>query len=252
MTCKLRGMNLRPPTCDPAVVALFLDVDGTLLNIQERPEAVISSDSLSTLLLGANVRLGGAMALISGRTIAEIDRIFAPHQFTAAGAHGVEYRVPGGQVQYHSESRVSGEVIDELQSRLAELPGTFLELKNHGFAVHFRENPAAGPDVLAALEHARSQLGGAFHTLSGKMVHELVPDGYDKGQAIMHLMEEAPFAGRQPVFIGDDVTDEAGFAAVNALGGQSIRVGDVADSEATRALADVGAVHQWLQGLIQV
>lgn len=240
-------MISEPVAVDPASAALFLDVDGTLVHIQDRPEKVVSPPALAELLSLAQDRLEGALALISGRTITELDRIFAPRRFPAAGGHGVEYRLPGGDIEFHSELGIPARVLERLEDVVGRYDGTFIETKNHGVTLHYRQNPAAASALREAVEAAAGELGEHFGILCGKMVYELVPRGYDKGAAIRFFLEHDPFAGRRPVFIGDDVTDEAGFATVNSLGGVSVRVGDKADSHARWTIGDVDAVHDWLR-----
>lgn len=239
-------MSSIPVLADPDDSALFLDVDGTLVAIEDRPERVVSPPALVSLLRAAGCRLDGALALISGRTITELDRIFAPERFAAAGAHGVEYRLPGDEIRFHSDVEIPAGVECRLAAAVDAHEGTFLEKKNHGIALHYRKNPDAGPALAAALEDALEDLGDGFDSLSGKMVHELVPRGHDKGAAIRFFMQHPPFAGRRPVFVGDDVTDEAGFAAVNEAGGLSIRIGDPDGSRARCSFPDIERFRRWL------
>ncbi|MDZ7642926.1 MAG: trehalose-phosphatase [Woeseiaceae bacterium] len=243
-------MQFEPATPIANDIALFLDIDGTLLEIEDRPERVRSSGALTRLLERVCGRLDGALALISGRTIAEIDRVFEPGRFPAAGAHGVEYRLPGGDIKFHTDLVVPDDAEQRLRQVTERIDGAFVERKNHGIALHYRQNPGARDELRAALSAERRELGDRFAILAGKMVFELVPRGYDKGAAIRFFLAREPFARRTPVFIGDDVTDEAGFAAVNALAGRSIRVGRPVASKAQAALPDVPAVHDCLRGLL--
>ncbi len=233
--------------------ALFLDVDGTLLEIQDQPDAVISDQRLTDLLTELQTRSGGALALVSGRPIEEIDRIFAPRVFCAAGGHGVELRLPDGVQETHP-TRLPESTVGLLHAGLEDYPGTFLERKSHGLALHYRANPQAREAVHELANSALAdltRLGEQFELLSGKMVFELVPHDVNKGGAINRLMQHPVFAGRTPVFVGDDVTDEYGFKAVNALGGQTLKVGVAGSATAARQhLEDVDAVHRWLRGLL--
>lgn len=227
--------------------ALFLDVDGTLLEIMQHPGDVEAAPHLKELLAAASRSLGGALALVSGRSIASLDRIFAPLCLPAAGLHGLERRDALGRVHYPSgyTERIAAarrELVDFVQSE----PGLLLEDKGAALALHYRNAPALADACRRHMEIARSAAGGDFHVQQGKMVLELKPSGQDKGTAIVDFMREPPFCGRQPVFIGDDVTDEDGFRAVNDLGGLSIRVGEAGDSAACYIARDVSEILDWL------
>ena len=230
-----------------ALRALFLDVDGTLLEIMEHPDDVRAAPRLRQLLETASRSLDGALALVSGRSIASIDRIFAPLCLPAAGLHGLERRDARGRVHYPSgyADRIGAarrELMDFVQSE----PGLLLEDKGAALALHYRNAPALEDECRRRIGMAHATAGDDFHVQRGKMVLELKPSGQDKGTAVMAFMSETPFRGRQPVFIGDDVTDEDGFRAVNALGGLSIRVGEAAGSAARHAASDVPEILDWL------
>ena len=239
-------MNALQIDLEPSRVALFLDVDGTLVEIRDRPDQVTSTAALRDLLTGLATRLDGALAVVSGRTIADIDRIFEPLRLPAAGAHGVEFRPNHGSLSRQSRQTLGEDVLRRLQQFVAEHTGLLLELKPSGAALHYRARPELGPAVLRELEREEAALSREFSIIAGKMVFELAPRGYDKGGAIRAFMKADPFSNRIPIFVGDDVTDEAGFAAVNVLGGHSIRVGDNGSSEARFSLGDVPSVHRWL------
>ena len=227
--------------------ALFLDVDGTLLEIMPRPDEVRVTVRLRRLLDAASRSLDGALALVSGRSIAALDRIFAPSSLPAAGLHGLERRDARGRVHYPSgyAERI-GAARRGLLAFVQSEPGLLLEDKGATLALHFRNAPALADECRRRIGIACAAAGDDFHVQPGKMVLELKPSGQDKGTAIMDFMSEAPFKGRIPVFIGDDVTDENGFSAVNALGGISIRVGASAYSAARHIAAGVPDIHQWL------
>jgi trehalose 6-phosphate phosphatase len=227
--------------------ALFLDVDGTLLEIAQHPDAVRAGPRLTRLLAAACRSLDGALALVSGRSIASLDRIFAPLSLPAAGLHGLERRDARGRVHYPVgyAARIAaarGGLLEFVQSR----PGLLLEDKGAALALHYRGAPALEGECRRRIELACAAAGEDFHVQHGKMVFELKPSGSDKGTAVADFMRETPFLGRRPVFVGDDVTDEDGFRAVNALGGLSIRVGTGAGSAARIVVADVAAVIDWL------
>lgn len=206
--------------------ALFLDFDGTLVDIAERPEAVRVDPGLSSTLTRLRDRLGGALALVSGRAIETLDDFLAPERFDAAGLHGIERRV-GGRLfpcrpEDHPDLRTG---IVRLRQDLSGMPGVLIEDKGCSVAVHWRMAPDRAADAERAVQTLAEELGPGYRLQFGRAVAELVPARSGKGAAILRFLEEAPYAGRRPVFIGDDLTDEHGFAAVNARGGVSMRIG---------------------------
>jgi trehalose 6-phosphate phosphatase len=241
-------MSLRGSFIPHANVALFLDVDGTLLEIAATPSAVRVPAALRNTLHLAARREAGALALISGRTIAELDRLFAPHVFPAAGQHGVEIRDSAGKVtQPVIEPRQLDAARDVLSELVTHYKGLLLEDKGSALALHFRQAPQHERAVMVVMVGLAEQFREKFVLRDGKCVLELTPRGFSKRGAIEAFMREPPFAGRTPVFIGDDVTDEDGFEAVNALGGYSVRVGDLAATAAKFRFGSVSAVIAWLR-----
>jgi trehalose 6-phosphate phosphatase len=241
-------MSLRGSFLPQANIALFLDVDGTLLEIAATPSAVRVPAALRNTLQLAAKREDGALALISGRTISELDRLFTPLVFPAAGQHGVEIRDVEGHV---TRPVIDTARLDPAREVLTELvkhyKGLLVEDKGSALAVHFRQAPQherAATEVMVGLAE---QLREKFALRDGKCVLELTPRGYSKRGAIETFMRQPPFAGRTPVFIGDDVTDEDGFEAVNALGGCSVRVGDLAATAAMFRFSSVSTVVAWLR-----
>ncbi|HEY8539496.1 MAG TPA: trehalose-phosphatase [Steroidobacteraceae bacterium] len=230
--------------------ALFLDVDGTLLEIAETPESVRVPPDLKKLLSEASLRLQGAIALVSGRTIADLDRLFAPLTLCAAGVHGCERRNPDGSIVL---PEVSPELLVPVRQELglfaARHPGVVVEDKGYGVALHFRRAPELAGDALALMRALCRQLSPRFTLQSGKCVVEIRPTGFTKGTSILAFMQLPPFAGRTPLFIGDDLTDEDGFAVVNELGGISIKVGDSPSTLAQRRIPTVRDVWTWLENL---
>jgi trehalose 6-phosphate phosphatase len=205
--------------------ALFLDFDGTLVELAAHPQAVRPTSDLVPLLAALARRLGGALAIVTGRPIAEVDGFLAPLRLPIAGVHGNEVRsVPDGTADARSAVEL-GRVRERLAQLSETWPGVTVEDKGIAIAVHYRAAPEAAPEVRRIAEELQGQSADALMLLAGKMVVELVPAGRDKGSAIRELLRAAPFVGRRPVFLGDDVTDEAGFRAVNELGGISVRVG---------------------------
>lgn len=226
-------------------VALFIDFDGTLVDIAPRPDAIEVPETLIERLGALEESLGGALALISGRTIADIDGFLAEAPFTISGSHGAEQRHRGSRREPSLEHSATARTLSELLDTKFETDERILvERKPTGVAVHFRAAPERGGDVRAAMDGALAKTHG-FHAIEGKMVIEARPSGTDKGNAITALMNDEPFRSRTPVFIGDDVTDEDGFRAVNALDGISVKVGP-GETEARFRLPDVAAVHTLL------
>ncbi len=237
-----------PPLTDD--VALFLDVDGSLLSFAPRPDAVHVPPALVTRLLELQTRLQGALALISGRSVATLDALFAPAVFSAGGLHGVELR-RAGQAPGHTEAPPALLRARDAALQLVEtLPGALVEDKGLAIGLHWRMAPEARKAETGALLHAfaTGALSGlpGYQLQPGDHVIELRPRHADKGTAILALLDTPPFAGRRPVFAGDDLTDEPGFAAVDAHGGVSVLVGDRAGSVARHRLPDPAAVHRWL------
>jgi trehalose 6-phosphate phosphatase len=227
--------------------ALFLDVDGTLLDIAARPDQVDAHQVDAALVAGLQRAAGGALALVSGRSLEQLDRMFAPLRLPAAGQHGFERRDARGRRHRH---RFPVETLAPAKAALREFagrhPGVVMEDKGASVALHYRLAPQQEQAALDAVRRAAAPLGSAVHTQAGKMVWELKPAGADKGTAIDEFMREAPFAGCKPVFLGDDVTDEHGFLVVNRLGGHSIKVG-AGESAARWRLADPQAAREWLR-----
>lgn len=227
--------------------AYFLDIDGTLVALTGSPAGVRIDPILRRVVESIHADTEGAVALITGRPLSDVDRLFPKLSLPAAGQHGIERRDASGRIHLHP---FPSERLDEVRSRLANAivghPGLFLEDKGLSLALHYRGAPRLGGYAhrLARLQAIR--LGSAYCLQSGKRVVEIKPAGQDKGKAIGEFMSERPFRKRTPVFIGDDLTDEFGFVMVNQLGGYSIKVGPGATAARWR-LSDVRAVRTWLQ-----
>lgn len=234
------------PTLEGGRYAFFFDVDGTLAAIQSRPEAVFIPEQVVTQLQQLSALSQGALALVSGRPIEQLDALAAPWRGPAAGVHGAERRDAEGEMQRISlPVEVEQQLRTELQNAMALWPGTQLEIKGMAFALHYRQAMQHEQDVLRLAEQSVKRFPG-LALQPGKCVVEIKPLGIDKGAAIRDFMQQAPFAGRIPVFIGDDLTDEKGFAVVNAMQGISIKVGE-GSSQAPFRLNDVDAVYSWLE-----
>ena len=229
---------------------LFLDVDGTLIDLAPTPDSVVVPAGLIAGLTKAEDFFGGALALVSGRSIADLDRLFAPKLLIASGVHGAEFRVPDRPAErWPRAAPLPVGMWNELSTLLEAFPGTLSEDKAFSYAVHYRAVPESGPRLRAALERflsARSDFG--LQILPGHCVFELKRPGVDKGAAIGTLMEIAPFVGRVPIFIGDDVTDAPGFTAVKAYGGRAYSVGK-AFPDVDGVFVGPSAVREWLLGI---
>ncbi len=243
----------RPPSPDSADHhwAWFLDVDGTLLEIDSEPHLVTADRRLLVLLRQLNEKYGGALALISGRSLEQIDGIFGSFEVAAAGSHGLEQRFPDGSVTRKADA-LPRECVERVEAFAAGHDGLLVEHKPFSVSVHYRNRPELEDQVVAAMEAIQRETGDGFHLQRGKMVVEFLPDAADKGSAIRAFMEREPFHSRRPVFAGDDVTDEHGFAVVNELGGLSIRIGDAADSAAKWQLGNVSDLRTWLQSALNL
>lgn len=239
---------LAPPPAHLADGAsLFLDFDGTLVEIAPRPDAVAVDDRLRTLIANVSKRFDGRVAIVSGRGAAEIDALFGGLECPIVGSHGAELR---GVAQAEMPQRPAA--LDNIAARfhaLAEaIPGLVVEIKPLGVGLHYRGVPAAEAEAGALAEELAATTGLTLQR--GKMVFELRAPG-DKGRAIAALMGAMPFAGSRPVFLGDDLTDEPGFATVARLGGAGVLVGQMRDTQAVYRLPDVTSALRWLETLAE-
>ena len=210
---------------DLASSALLLDVDGTLIDIGPSPFEVHVPEALCRSLARLLERMDGALALVSGRPIRDIDKLFSPLKLPAVGGHGAEMRLADGPVIAGVKA-----LPDKLRKRLAlaATPGSgvVLEDKGYSFALHYRQTPQQEPRLRALVDRVRAEFPDeALEVLLGKAMFEVKRPGISKGEAVRTLMTHAPFAGRTPVFIGDDVTDELVFALLPALRGKGYSVG---------------------------
>ncbi len=238
----------RPPPPRDDHSALFLDIDGTLLEIASRPDRVRVPSDMPSLLHDLTWRHGDALALVSGRPLREIDRLLHPWRGAAAGLHGIERRSADGTLD-STVDPMAAAALDRLRPRLKAFAGIgrglVLEDKDKTLALHYRGAPEREPEIrICATQMARQE--SALRLMAGKMVVEFQPRGVNKGMAIAAFLAEPPFVGRPAVFIGDDVTDEDGFAEISRRNGVAIWVGPPAQTRARYALADVRAVHAWL------
>lgn len=229
--------------------ALFLDVDGTLLDLAAHPGGVDVDPRLRHDLAGLRTRLGGALALLSGRPLAQLDELLDWRGHAAAGLHGAELRTPDG----HEHDTGCDEAFAAARARATELvagnSGVLLEDKRRALALHYRRAPHARETAERIAHTLIADLGGGYALQHGDHVVELKPAGVDKGSALETLMREAPFRGRRPWMLGDDLTDEDAFESANADDGVSIIVGARRPTAARFALAEPAAVREWLHGL---
>ncbi|HEX4023928.1 MAG TPA: trehalose-phosphatase [Steroidobacteraceae bacterium] len=245
-------MTLRAAFVPEQGIALFLDVDGTLLEIAALPDGVRVPAALRNTLQLAAQREDGALALLSGRSIEALDRLFAPSVFAAAGLHGFERRDGRGSFSCTPfDASALPPIRSALQDWVQRHRGLLLEDKGVALALHYRNAPQLQEQAYRIMHEAATALGPCFHLLAGKCAVELAPAHCSVRAAIEAFMGEPPFAGRTPVFVSDDSTDEEAFEVVNALCGHSIRVGapepSVEQSAAGYRFASVAGVVAWLR-----
>jgi trehalose 6-phosphate phosphatase len=240
-----------PPRADLAAIALFLDVDGTMLDIALRPDTVVVDPALRDTLRALHEKLGSALAIVSGRPIREIDALLDLGDVAAAGLHGAELRAEGHAMLARA---VRDPALAPARERAVEIaaaiPGVLVEDKGGAIALHYRAVPDAENDTRQAALGLLRLAGPDYELIHGKSVVELKPRHADKGTALATLMRIAPFAGRTPWMIGDDLTDEDAFAEANRDGGVSVIVGPRRPTRACHALAGPAAARAWLASLV--
>jgi trehalose 6-phosphate phosphatase len=241
-------MPLPPPRLD-LHSAVFLDVDGTLLEIAERPELVRVPAELPALISRVAAERQGALALVSGRPLAQLDRLFRPWQGAAAGLHGVERRRADGVLDCILDSATTA-ALDRIRPTLAVLARRdsrlIFEDKGGTVALHYRAAAERESEIRALAEALRRDVAASLRLIAGKMVAEFQPLNVNKGLAIAAFLAELPFLGRRPIFVGDDTTDEDGFTEIRRQDGIGVRVGAPRDTAATHRLPSVAAVLAWL------
>ena len=234
----LRDLSSKRP------LALFLDFDGTLVGLARGPDQIVVPPWLVPALNALSERLGGRLALVSGRAIVDLEKHLGPLALARAGSHGADCRLADGKVLGMAPTGLAEEALAEI-AVFAEAEGFVREDKPHGGALHYRHNPSLEAQCLAFAESFAARHGLVIKR--GKCVIEFVASGADKGVAVAALMAERPFAGAVPVFVGDDVTDEDGFRAAGNLGGFGVLVGDRMGSQARYGLESPVDVYQWLE-----
>ena len=240
----MRPRDLPEPRAD---WALFLDFDGSIVDIAPTPDAVVVPETLPPLLAALREALGGAVAIVTGRPIAQIDGFLGGAVPAVAGLHGLERRTADGATvppppPYGGLPGIRA----RLERFAAARPGVLVEDKGHSLALHYRLAPSLKDACLDALDAALGDDMPGWQIVEGKMVFEARPRGFTKGTAIEAFMGEAPFRGRTPVFCGDDTTDEDGFAVVGAQGGVTVRVGKGPVTRAALHVDTVGDLLDWL------
>ncbi|WP_169822996.1 trehalose-phosphatase [Methyloligella halotolerans] len=205
--------------------AFFIDFDGTLVEIAPRPHLVEVGPEVLDLLRGLSARLNGAVAILTGRPLATVDGFLSPLTLPAGAEHGAVRRDAEGMVHRDFEADAMTKVGEALQVLADEHGELELERKESSVALHYRQKPELGEIAREAVYKAIEGKPD-FHVMDGKMVLEVKVEGLDKGLALEAFMSETPFAGRVPIMIGDDVTDEYAFAAANKAGGISIKIGE--------------------------
>ncbi|WP_152048028.1 trehalose-phosphatase [Aureimonas psammosilenae] len=234
-----------PPALDTDRHALFLDFDGTLVAFADDPAAVAIEKPALARLVELSAELGGALAIVSGRRVVDLDRFLSPLRFAAAGVHGLERRAaPEAPTRLLAGPETLTDVRQELVAAVALHPRLILEDKGTALVLHYRTAPDLEEVASAAMAKAVAGRGDLL-VMKGQAIVEVHPAGMDKGRAVADLMAQAPFAERMPVYLGDDTTDEFALTWVREAGGLSIKVGQ-APSAAEFRLRDVAAVHGWL------
>ncbi|MCX5543734.1 MULTISPECIES: trehalose-phosphatase [Paraburkholderia] len=243
-------MQALPAVLPPEQTAFFFDFDGTLVDLAPTPDGVLVRPDMLALLRELRRATHGAVAIVSGRGIESIDGFLGMPDLPVAGLHGAERRDANGDTQ---RVGFNDERLLHMEQVLAEVvrthAGMLLEIKGASLALHYRNAPEHEGTARASTERLAADYADAYVLQPGKMVYEIKPKDVDKGRALRAFLDEPPFAGRRPVFAGDDLTDEKGFAVVNALGGLSIKVGG-GDSIAQTRVDSVDALIGWLASLV--
>ncbi|MET1755197.1 trehalose-phosphatase [Novosphingobium sp. RD2P27] len=229
-------------------LSVFLDFDGTLVEIAEHPQGIVVPPHLPQVLTDLSHRLEGRLAVVSGRSLAMLDAFLGPVPLAMAGSHGGEFR-PAGATEVEALAEPLPEAVRTALASFAKGHGDLVfEAKPFSAAVHYRDRPQVAEQLLEfatdlATEHA-------LKVKHGKMVVELAMPGSDKGSAVTRFMSMSPFKGSRPLFLGDDVTDEDAFAAVRVFDGSGVLVGPMRLTRALYRLEDVAAVHRWLENAV--
>ncbi|OYY90197.1 MAG: trehalose-phosphatase [Sphingomonas sp. 28-66-16] len=239
----------QPPRFDAGTMALFLDFDGTLVELMEHPAGVAVDAALAALLARLAARLPGRVALVSGRSVAQLEALVGAlaDDLALVGSHGAEIRAGPSGVRSPGRPAALDRVEAIVRAAIGHEAGIVIEVKTLGVAIHYRQNP--GLEAAARRIAAEAAEAGDLIVQTGKMMVEIRTAGHDKGTAIATLMAQPPFAGHRPVFLGDDVTDEPGLAFCTEADGAGILVGPPRVTAAAYRLPDVAAARAWLAAL---
>jgi trehalose 6-phosphate phosphatase len=240
-----------PTLKDPNKVALFLDLDGTVLDIARAPAEVTTPPDLTAALQRLQAKLGGAIAILTGRKIADVDRLLSPLSLAAAGVHGSEFRSePHGAIEIGG-SEVPAPLVEAVEGFVASVPGVTLEHKGISIAVHYRAVPAMQAVLESELRRLLDHHPSRLELSHGRRVFELVPEGASKGTALARLMQTPRFRGRLPIVIGDDLPDETALTAAAELGGRGLKVaGEHFPGDGTH-FKSPSDVRRWLRDLAE-
>lgn len=234
---------------NPRAYALFLDVDGTLLDLAATPTSVRVPEGLISVLQRLTLTFDGAVAVITGRLISEIDGLLSPLRLTASGVHGAEMRTGPDREIERVTAMLPSDVVQSMRKLALAIPGVIAEPKGPGLAIHYRLAPHAKADILTSLKASLDKHAGAFELLPGKRLFEIVPSGLSKGTALAALSKLPAFGGRIPVMIGDDIGDEAAFAVAEGLHGFALRVAGEQYDDDVADFATPSSVINWLDQL---
>lgn len=230
--------------------ALFLDIDGTLLDLADTPDGIAVPPALPQQLDQLSRKLGGAVALVTGRALPYADKLFTPYRFPIAGLHGAELRRVDGRIEQAEPTAQFEALKAELRNETSGFDGVLIEDKGAAVAAHYRLAPQRQAELEPLMETFLAKAGEDWTLQRGKMVLEIRPASADKGHAVETFLSDAPFAGRLPIAIGDDITDEAMFHVANRLGGHSIRVGaPLSGTAATLTLPNSAALRELIAHL---
>ena len=236
-----------PPPLSISAIALFLDIDGTLAEFRRLPQEVVATPRLVSLLTGLERRLAGRIAMISGRELVDMDRITAGAVVAASGVHGLEHRHADGRVERAPQHPGLEAAREAFAAIVAAHPRLVLEDKGLGLVLHYR----TGPELAGLAEETAARVAAQTGLVlqRGDMMAEVHTPGRNKGDALTAFMQELPFRGHRPIYLGDDLTDEWAFRAAQELGGFGVLVGLERPTAATYRLENVAAVLAWLEAL---
>jgi len=229
-------------------LAVFLDIDGTLIDFANKPNEIIVPKNLKHLLYYLNNKLEGTLALISGRMIVDIERIFNPLKFYSSGSHGIEYKDSFKKYIICNNKNIPKKIKKELSNFAKTYPGSFIEDKKFSIAFHYRNIPNIKLKAFKAISNFTQNSN--YKILQGNHVIELIPTNIDKGKAIAYFMKKPQFSKKIPIFIGDDYTDEFGFKFINDIGGISVKVGNEKNTSANFFTRNTRTVHNILKFIL--